>query len=113
MTIALAYGALVVLFLASVGIPLGAEAHSPSATEYALMLVGAAGAAAIGTKTTVRLAKRQPQPAVRLLAVALPLLMSRAFFGSTGWPQWWGTALAAAMLGGVLAAGRKFVFERV
>ena len=112
-TIALTYGALLVLLLVTAGIPLGAEAHSPGALEYAVMLVASAAAAAIGAKTTLRLANRQSQTAIRLLAVALPLLMVWGFFGSSGWPRWWGPALAAAMVAGVLAVGRKSSGERV
>lgn len=106
-TVALAYAALVVMLVATVGLPLGSQPRSPGATEYAVMLVGAAAAAAIGTKASLRLAEPQPQIAVRCLAVMLPLIMLWGFFGSSGWPPWWGGALACAMVAGVFTAGRR------
>ena len=111
-TITLAYGAAVLILLAAVGIPLGAEPHSPSAIEYGVMLCAAAGSAAIGRSAAVRVARHRQKPAVRLLALALPLLSWWAFFGSPGWPPWWGSALAAALLTGVLASGVRPVFAK-
>lgn len=100
----LAYIGAVIVLLVTVGIPLGAPRHDPTATEYAVLLTFAGGASAIGGRAATRLAPSFSRRTVALaLGTILAALVLWAFSGEgVQWPRWWAPTLAVTMAAGAL-----------
>lgn len=108
----LGYLGLVVFVLATIGIPLGADPKPLTATQYGILLVLAGGAAAFGGRTATRVAREQSRVSVWGVCAILAIVMVWGFSGRSSWPEWWGGAVATAMvvggyIGGSLSQPRR------
>lgn len=101
----LAYLALVVFVLATIGIPLGAQPATLTGSEYAVLLVLAGGAAAVGGRAAARIARERRRVAVSAVCTIVAIVMLWGFSGRNSWPEWWGLAAAAVMVVGVYIGG--------
>lgn len=98
--LALLYLAAVVVLLVTIGIPLGAQARSPTPVEYMVLLLAGGAAGAAGARVAARIATPYQRLAMIILACLLPAFLVFMFFNSPGWPPWWGPALGTAMAAG-------------
>ena len=110
--LALEYLAAVVVLLATVGIPLCAQPHSPTPVEHMVLLLAGATAAAAGARIAVRIATPYQRLALIMLACSLPPFIVWLFFNSPGWPAWWGPALGAAMAAGTAITAASALRKR-
>ena len=101
----LAYLALVVFVLATIGIPLGAQPETLTASEYAVLLVLAGGAAALGGRAAARIARERRRVAVSAVCAIVAIVMLWGFSGRNSWPERWGLAAAAVMAVGAYIGG--------
>jgi hypothetical protein len=101
----LGYFALVVFVLATIGIPLGAQPEPLASIEYAVLLVLAGGAAAVGGRAAARVARERRRVSVWGVCAILPVAMLWGFSGRNSWPEWWGPAAAAVMVVGAYIGG--------
>jgi hypothetical protein len=99
------YVGVVVLMLATVGIPLGSEPRPLTATQFFLLLAFAAGAAAIGGRVAARIAPQARRISIPVICVTLGGIMLWGFSGRNAWPAWWGPATATAMMLGTWVGG--------
>ena len=99
------YVGMVVFVLATIGIPLGSQPRPLTPGEYAVLLVLAAGAAAIGGRAAASIARHSPHKAVGSVSVVLAVGMLWGFSGRNAWPDWWGPAMAAVMVVGACVGG--------
>lgn len=104
-SIVLAYVGLLVLLLATRGIPLGATPRETTPGEYLALLLIAAVAAAIGRLVAVNAAPQHGRAVAWMLAITLAIIMLWGFSGSPGWPSWWGPAVASTFGTGVWLGG--------
>lgn len=105
-SIAGAWAGAIVVLLVTMGIPLGAEARDPSAAALASFLGLSAAAAWAGGRTAAATAP-QSRAVVPLLCAILAGLMIWGFWGSPGWPAWWGAATGATMAAGAWMGNRR------
>lgn len=105
-TAALAYAGVVVVVLATLGIPLGAQPRPLTAGEYGILLAVAGAAAVIGGRTAARLASGSPGSAVLGLCAVLAVGVLWGFSGRNAWPDWWGPGVAVVMVVGAVIGGR-------
>lgn len=96
----LTYLGVVVFVLATVGIPLGADPEPLTAFQYGILLVLAGGAAACGGRTAARVGREQKRVSVWGVSAILAIVMLWGFSGRNSWPDWWGGAVAVAMVAG-------------
>jgi hypothetical protein len=101
----LGYFALVVFVLATIGIPLGAQPEPLAGIEYAVLLVLAGGAAAVGGRAAARVARERRRVSVWGVCAILAVGMLWGFSGRNSWPEWWGPAAAAVMVVGAYVGG--------
>ena len=101
----LAYLGTVVFVLATIGIPLGADPEPLTATQYGILLLLAGGAAALGGRTATRVAREQSRVPVWGVCAILAIAMLWGFSGRNSWPEWWGGAVATAMVAGAYIGG--------
>lgn len=101
----LAYLALVVFVLATIGIPLGSQPATLTGSEYAVLLVLAGSAAAVGGRAAARIARERRRVAVSAVCAIVAIVMLWGFSGRNSWPEWWGLAAAAVMVVGVYIGG--------
>ena len=110
--LALEYLGAVIVLLITVGIPLGAQPRGQTPVEYTVLLLGGVAAAAAGANVAARMATPYQRPALMMLACLLPLLLVWLFFGSPGWPAWWGPALGATMAAGTAITAASALRKR-
>jgi len=101
----LGYFALVVFVLATIGIPLGAQPEPLAGIEYAVLLVLAGGAAAVGGRAAARVARERRRVSVWGVCAILAVGMLWGFSGRNSWPEWWGPAAAAVTVVGAYVGG--------
>jgi len=101
----LGYAVAIVFVLATVGIPLGAESEPLTATDAAVLLLFAGGAAAVGGWIAARIAFERRRQSVFGVCLLLAVIMLWGFGGRNQWPDWWGPAVAAAMIVGACGGG--------
>ena len=94
----LGYLAVVIFVLATIGIPLGAQPEPLTAIQYAVLLVLAGGAAAVGGRAAARIAHERRRVAVSAVCAIVAIVMLWGFSGRNSWPEWWGLAAAAVMV---------------
>lgn len=98
--IVLSYVALIVVVLATIGIPLGAESRPLTVNQSAMLLTAAVVASAVGARTSARIARQRSRWAVLGVGIILAGTMIVGFSGRNSWPDGWGFAVAAAMAAG-------------
>lgn len=93
----LAYAGAVLVMLATVGMPLGAQPRATPPAEYAVLLGVAALAAAAGARVAARIARSDASLAVLGLAGVLAATYWWGFTGTaSAWPDWWAPSVAVA-----------------
>jgi hypothetical protein len=111
-TILLAYAGAIVLLVATLGIPLGAEAQETTPAQYAWLLAIAAAASVIGGRVATRVSRRGSRGSAVTLSATL---IAGSLWGFTRpgsqWPGWWPPTLAivvgaGALLGALWASKR-------
>jgi hypothetical protein len=83
----------------------GSQGRPPATADFIAYLAGAAAGAFCGTALAVRVARRSPgwhAGAVTLVLAMISILGYRT--AESGWPSWFGFAMAAAWAIGALAA---------
>ena len=110
-TVLLAYLGLVIFLFSTVGIPLGAAPEPLTATQYAVLLAVFCGAALAGGRTARRIAPAQRRLAIHTMGAMLAAGAIWGFSGPNQWPDWWGPAVALALVAGA-TAGVNVGFHR-
>src|SRR5687767_11392190 len=105
-TLLIAYIAAVVVVLATIGIPLGAEARPLTRVQSVLLLGGCTLAAMAGGRVAKRVGRHTRSADIWALCVVLAALMMWGFSGRNAYPDWWGPAVAATMVVGAGIGGR-------
>ena len=103
--VVLAYVGVVVFVLASRGIPLGTQPVPLNGREYAVLLLLAGAAATTGGRVAANIAAQWRRSSVTGVSVLLAAVMLLGFGGTNSWPDWWGPAIAAAMVAGTCIGG--------
>jgi hypothetical protein len=101
----LGYLGLVVFVLATIGIPLGAQPKPLTGSQYAVLLVLAGVAAAIGARAAARVAGDRRRVSVAGVCAILAGTILWGFSGRSSWPEVWGPSVAAAMVVGAYIGG--------
>jgi uncharacterized membrane protein YfcA len=101
----LSYAATAVIVLATIGIPLGAEARPLTTIQATLLLVASAVSAFLGGRITARLTGSGRFVAIALSG-ALFASMLWGFNGRNSWPAWWGPATGLVMALGAWLGNR-------
>jgi hypothetical protein len=99
------YIALIVFVLVTLGIPLGSQPRALTPLDNVVLLTLAVVAAAVGGRAASRLNPSGRVASVGAVCVALALGAIWGFYGSVGWPPWWGAAMALAMSAGAWYGG--------
>lgn len=107
MTVAvvLFYVAVIAFVLVTRGIPLGSEPRGSTPVENAVLLGLAAAAGAIGAGVARLVNPGEHRTSVAALGIVLAVGAIWGFRGSSGWPEWWGPAMALAMTAGAWCGG--------
>ena len=105
-SIVLAYAATVLIVLATIGIPLGAESRPLTIVQATLLLVAVAASAFLGGRAARRLAPFGD----RIVAIGLSAVLFTSvlwgFSGRNSWPAWWGPVTGVVMALGAWLGSR-------
>ena len=94
-----------IFVLTTIGIPLGSQSRALTSTESLILLILAGAAAAVGGRSTARIARAQRRASVWMVCAILSGIMMWGFSGRNSWPEWWGPAVAVSMIVGAYLGG--------